>query len=392
MGGGSREDVAAVDAGAGMVTDGGVVVDAGPPRPLEVAARRFADDSDTYDSYDPDLGWDGERVSLMLDTRWVEGDRERTLLRMTRFAPDLSSAASLGELGRGWLPRSAWDPARGSLAVCRTVGDPGGAFAELRLHDREGRPVSEALVPEGSGGMGYGVARASDRWAMLHGRSSPPDGVVLRISAVDDRGALVWARDLGEIELIGSSIVADGDAFLVAAVLAGGTGIVLDRIDGSGASLARTVIELPRVFDAAVAVHDDGTIGLLIGDGSLGRGSLRLVRLSHDLETVLGETPLVVEPRDVVSPEIVPTPDGWATTWIEPGGEPPGERAGPALLATLDRTGAPIGPGRVLAPEVIPRTALLYASDALYAAVVRVTARGLRIEVIRLTPSRPGDR
>ncbi len=379
--GGSRDHDAAV-----IADDATVIM--GPARALEVAGRRLVDEG-SYESYHPDLGWDGERVSVLIDTRWEEGVHEHRLLRMTRFAPDLSSASPLVELGAGALPTGAWDPARG-FAMCRSIADPGPA--QLWLHDREGRLLSDAIAPDGSG-LCYGVVRAPGRWTMLHARHTAPDRVILRVSTIDDGAALVWTRDLDAVAITGSSIVADGDDFLVAAVLASGTGIVLYRIDRGGSLLARTVFELsPGVVDTAIAVHDDGTIGLLVRDGQPDRCTLRLVRLSHDFET-LGETPLVVEPR-TVGPwvDVVATPDGWAATWVELDREPPLDFVGRALLATLDRSGAPIEPRRILADEANLRSALLYASGALYAAVVRHTRRGGRVEVIRLAPAGPGDR
>lgn len=373
--------------------------DAGPPAPdagpsppcaFEVQASAFVTDT-PFASHAPELGWDGEQVGLVVFES--DGSIGHPVVSFTRIRPDLSAfdpLAIVGEESHAW-GEAAWDARRG-FAVCWS-GDPGGTTRTLlRLRDRAGGATSPLIEVDPMGGACEGMARARDRWAAVYRHGHPDVG--MRVSVFDDRGNPVGTPlELDSpIPYPGRSalLTADGEDFL-AAVPFEGVGMVIHRIARDGSIPLVTTIDAPRARYGAIAVHDDGTVGLVIRDGTRERGGLRLLRLDRDLNPLPGETLLVVEGRGVRHPRLLPVPDGWAVLWVE---QPEASAPTAAVLAHLDHDGVPLEPRRVMVAG--PNSgyggpSLLYAEGALYAAIAQPDADGghEQVEISRLTCEAP---
>lgn len=338
----------------GLPTDAAVPSDAWAPPdagPIECALARGATlqaTSTRFAAHAPELGWDGEQLGLVVFES--DGDIPHPVVSATRVAADLSVAEPLrvvGEESHSW-GEAAWD-ARAGFGLCWN-GDPGGAGRTMfRFRDRDGGELAPRLDLDADGGACEGLARARDRWGAVwrHGRGE--GGISMRAAVIDDRGVVVGAPiDLDEPTAYpgrSALIAADGDGFVVA-VPREGAGLELTRITRDGRASARALIDAPLARYGAIAVHDDGTIGLAIRDGGRDEGGLRFVRVGPDLERLPRETLLVSIGRGVRHPRLVAMPDGWAVLWVEQ--RESASPASAAVLAHLDRDGVPREPRRIL--------------------------------------------
>lgn len=368
---GRGERDGAVEVDARTERDASVPIDAGPPIPCALEPRAVLQATDTpFSAHSPELGWDGERIGLVVFES--DGSIPHPIVSATRIAPDLSGAEPLrlvGEESHSW-GEAAWD-ARGPMAVCWN-GDPGPPSRTLfRLWDRAGAELSPRVDLDLEGGACEGLVRTGDRWAAVwrHGR----DAVAIQAAVLDDRGAIVGTFDLEDpVPYPGRPVqlAADRDGFVVAQAREG-EGVVLFRGDRDGWLRARAIVPAPQAQYAALAVHDDGTVGLVIRDGARADGSLRFVRTSSDLAPLPGETLLVSDGRGARHPRVAAMPDGWAVMWVEEAGD--GMPPTGALLAHLDRAGVPIEPRRALVqgtnsgyggPALLPHAGELYVAIA----------------------------
>ena len=359
-------------------------LDAGPPPPCTLApeARRFVT-STRFAAHAPELGWDGERIGLVVFES--DGEIPHPVVSWTRVSTALEAPALtvVGEESHSW-GEAAWDPAVG-FAVCWN-GDPGGRSAtRLRLRSRDGRELTPRLDLDPDGGACEGLARAGDRWGITwrHGRETQ-----MRVGVVDDRGALVApALDVGAPDPGGALITAYGDGFLV--MTPHPEGVLLERIGRDGDSRGIHIVPIAGARYGALAAHDDGTLGIAARIGARDVGGLRFVLLAADLRTVLADTLLVVEGRGVRHPRLVPVPDGWAVLWVEQGDS--SRPATAAVLAHLGRDGAPLEPRRALVDgenSDYGGPSLLWHERALYAAIASSPTRpgaGEQVELIRMT-------
>lgn len=345
--------------------------DAGPIECALAPRAAIQASSTAFAAHAPRIGWDGERVGLVVFES--DGSIPHPVVSATRVAADLSATAPLwlaGEESHSW-GEAAWDP-RVGLGVCWN-GDPAGPSRTLfRIRDREGRELTPRVDVDAEGGACEGVARAGDRWGLVlrHGREQ----VAMRAVVIDDRGAIVGQVDLDdptEYPGRGALIAADREGFVAAHALAG-EGVVVTRIGRDGSRASRAIVPAPLARYAALAVHDDGTIGLAIRDGTRTEGGLRFVRLTRDLAVIPGETTLVELGRGARHPRVVAMPDGWAVLWVEQ--EADSRPATGAVLAHLDREGVPREPRRVLvagANSAYGGPSLLAHEGGLYVAISR---------------------
>ena len=323
-------------------------------------------------AHSPELGWDGEQVGLVVFES--DGSSDHPVVKAARITPDLSLAGPLlvaGEESHSW-GEAAWDPTVG-FGVCWN-GDPGGRSRTLfRLRDREGNELAPRLDLDPEGGACEGLARSRDRWGAVwrHGGTE----VSMRAGVIDDGGRLVGAVDLDEpipYPGRGAAIAADGDGFVVA-LPRPGQWLELIRIDREGRPAdVRGRVLAPTVTGAAIAVHDDGTLGLAIREGAREAGGLRFLRLDRELRPLPGETRLVLEGRGVRHPRLAAMPDGWAVLWVEQGDATRPVSA--AVLAHLDREGVPREARRTLADgenSGYGGPALLAHAGGLYVAIAR---------------------
>ena len=345
---GERDGSVAPD--ARIDRDASVPIDAGPPIPCALEPRAVLQATDTpFAAHSPELGWDGERLGLVVFES--DGSIPHPIVSATRIAPDLSAAEPLrvvGEESHSW-GEAAWD-ARGAMGVCWN-GDPGPPSRTLfRLWDRAGAELSPRVDLDLEGGACEGLVRASDRWVAVwrHGR----DAVSIRTAVLDDRGAMVGTFDLDD------PVPYPGRPVQLAA-------------DRDGWLRARGLVPAPQARYAALAVHDDGTVGLVIRDGAREDGSLRFVRASPELAPLPGETLLVSAGRGARHPRVAAMPDGWAVMWVQEAGD--GMQPTGALLAHLDRAGVPIEPRRAVVqgpnsgyggPALLPHAGALYVAIA----------------------------
>lgn len=290
-----------------------------------------------YAAHAPALGWDGEKLGLVVFES--DGAIAHPTVSATRLPLDLTSTSALrlaGEESHSW-GEAAWDPSVG-FAVCWN-GDPGGRSRTLfRLRDRAGAELAPRLELDPEGGACEGLARAPDRWGAVWRHGGPE--VSMRAGVIDDGGRLVGHVDLDEPVAYpgrGASIAADGDGFVVA-LPREGEWLEVIRIDREGRVEVRGRVLAPTVTGAAIAVHDDGTLGLAIREGAGEAAGLRFLRLDRDLTPLPGEARLV-ESRGVRSPRLAAMPDGWAVLWVEQAD--PTRPATAAALAHLDREGVP---------------------------------------------------
>jgi hypothetical protein len=375
--------------------DGGA--DAGPPPRCTFAPERAAFVTSTpFAAHAPELGWDGERLGLVVFES--DGDIGHPVVSFTRVPADLAAPplAVVGEESHSW-GEAAWDE-RVGFAVCWN-GDPGGRSRTMvRLRLRDGAELAGPIEVDPDGGACEGLARSRSRWGVVwrHGRTSP---VSMRVGILDDTGALRGAPfDLDsptEGSGRGGVIAADGDGF-VAAVAVEGSGVELTRIDAEGMVIGRGLVAAPRARYGAIAVHGDGTLGLLVRDGAREVGGLRFLHVDRDLSTTLAQTRLVTDGRGVRHPRIVPLPDGWAALWVEQGDSSMPATA--AVLAHLGHDGLPIEPRRVLIEgenSGYGGPALAFHDGALFTAIARPPSSPgghEQVEVTRLTceaPARP---
>lgn len=370
---GARDASLPLPLDAALLADAWSAPDAGPIDCALVLGATLQASDTPYAAHAPELGWDGEQLGLVVFES--DGAIAHPIVSAARVAPDLSAVSALrvvGEESHSW-GEAAWD-ARVGFGLCWN-GDPGGPGRTLfRLRDRAGSELAPRVDLDPEGGACEGMARARDRWGAVwrHGRGT--EGVSMRAAVIDDRGALIGTPiDLDEPTAYpgrSALIAADGDGFVVA-VPRDGEGIELTRIGRDGRASARALVPAPLARYGAIAVHDDGTIGLAIRDGAREAGGLRFVRLGRDLARLPGETLLVSIGRGVRHPRLAPMPDGWAVLWVEQGDST--RPATAAVLAHLDREGVPREPRRVMVagansgyggPSILPHDGGVYTAIA----------------------------